>query len=209
MLGLIKKDFLMIKANLKTFLIIFIAFIIMSYNGSYEMTFVLPFLCIMLFISTFSYDDFNNWNAYAISFPCSRKTIVKSKYMASIIITIISSIIGVLVAAVIAGLKGSIDVSETLDSLFSCILAISIIISIMYTMIFKYGSEKGRIFLFLLFAIIAVLGNVFYKYIDFSSLERYLSFFEKNYYVVIPMFSALIICVSYLISKRIYLKKEF
>lgn len=209
MLGLIKKDFLMIKSNLKTLLIILVAFVILSYNGSYEMTFILPFMCIMFFISTFSYDDFNKWNAYAVSLPCMRKTIVKSKYIASIIITIISSVIGVLISGILASIKGSTDIKETLDSLLSCVLAVSIIISIMYPMIFKYGSEKGRIFLFLLAAIIAVLGNVFYKLIDFSFLENYLSFFERNYYLVIPLFSALIIYVSYLLSKRIYLKKEF
>ena len=73
MLGLIKKDFLLIKANLKSLSIIFIVFIVMMFQGSFDVAFVMPLLGIMMFISTFSYDDFNHWNSYAITFPNARK----------------------------------------------------------------------------------------------------------------------------------------
>ena len=69
MLGLIKKDFFMIKSNLKTMIIIFIAYFIMMIQGNLEMTFIIPIIGIILFISTFSYDDFNNWNSYVVTIP--------------------------------------------------------------------------------------------------------------------------------------------
>ena len=61
MLGLIKKDFLLIKANLKSMIIIFVIYIMLAFQGTLDVTFIIPLIGIILFLSTFSYDDFNNW----------------------------------------------------------------------------------------------------------------------------------------------------
>lgn len=73
MIGFIKKDLFMIKANLKTFLITFVLYLILAIQGSFDITFVIPLIGIMLFITTFSYDDYNNWNAYVATIPNGRK----------------------------------------------------------------------------------------------------------------------------------------
>ena len=62
MLGLIKKDFLLIKSNLKSITLILILYIIMSIQGSLVLTYIIPFLGVILLTSTFSYDDFNSNN---------------------------------------------------------------------------------------------------------------------------------------------------
>ena len=66
MIGFIKKDLFMIKNSLKFIGIIFIIYLMMALTNTMDVTFLLPFLSVMLMISTFSYDDFNNWNAYAV-----------------------------------------------------------------------------------------------------------------------------------------------
>lgn len=82
MLGLIKKDFLLIKANSKSMVIIFIVYLMLAFQGIFDVTFIVPLIGIMLFISTFSYDDFNNWNSYAVTLPNGRKNVVRAKYIA-------------------------------------------------------------------------------------------------------------------------------
>ena len=47
MIGFIKKDLFMIKANLKTFLITFVLYLILAIQGSFDITFVIPLIGIM------------------------------------------------------------------------------------------------------------------------------------------------------------------
>ena len=99
MKGLIKKDFLLMKGNLTYFVIVTGIFTLFSVTGmSFNISFMLPFITIMIFISTFSWDDFNNWNAYAITLPIGRKNIIKSKYISAMIIMIISVILGIAIS---------------------------------------------------------------------------------------------------------------
>ena len=83
MLGLIKKDFLILKANSKSMAIIFIIYLMMAFQGVFDVTLIVPLIGIMLFISTFSYDDFNNWNSYAVTLPDGRKNVVRAKYISN------------------------------------------------------------------------------------------------------------------------------
>ena len=83
MIGFNKKDLFIIKANLKSLLIIFVLYLMLAIQGTFDVTFIIPLIGIMLFISTFSYDDFNNWNSYAVTLPNGRKNVVRAKYIAS------------------------------------------------------------------------------------------------------------------------------
>ena len=67
MLGLIKKDLFMMKSNIKTLLIILVVYGVMAYQEQMDLSFILPFMSVMIMISTFSYDAYNNWDAYVLS----------------------------------------------------------------------------------------------------------------------------------------------
>lgn len=209
MLGLIKKDLLIVKTNLKTLLIILFVFLFMTFNGNFDLIFILPFMLIMAFVSTFSYDDFNNFNAYAVSLPSGRKNIVKSKYISSILLIITSSLIGLVLSLTIMFINNKVDIEELISSLIGCLLAIVIIISIMYPLIFKYGSEKGRIVLFISIFLITVIASLSAQYIEVKQIENIFKLIENYAYIIIPIFTISILLISYLISKKIYLNKEF
>ncbi len=210
MIGLIKKDLLLIKSNLKSLLLIFVLFIFMSFNGVFDITFLLPFICIMLFISTFSYDDFNHWNAYASCLPCGRENVVKSKYLATFLLTIFVSLLGVCLSILIGVSKESLDMEAIVSSILGCFVAICIMIAIMYPLLFKYGSEKGRIVLFTFIFAVSIIGGLLIKVVDASIINRFVEILDRPIsYVVIPLLFLGIVIISYFISKRIYLKKEF
>jgi len=211
MMSFIKKDLLVIKANLKTFLIILVFYIIMglTMEDGFDMTFLLPFISVMLFISTFSYDEFNNWNAYSVTLPDGRRNAVRGKYLASFLILLITSIIALISSMGIGVYKETFRLEETLISLFSAITAMVLVLSIMYPIIFKIGIEKGRILVMgIIFGwtfLIATLG----KLIGPSFLADVGTFIDNWYYIVLPFFICITIGISYLISIHIYLKKEF
>ena len=89
MLGFIKKDIAMIKSNFKLIGILIVVYTIMGLMGEVDISFILPFMSVMIMISTFSYDNYNNWDAYSISLPNGRKNSVKAKYIATILMILV------------------------------------------------------------------------------------------------------------------------
>ncbi len=211
MKGLIKKDFLLIKSNLKSFIVIILVFTLFSMKGEgFDVSFILPFIAIMMFISTFSWDEFNNFNAYAITLPIGRRNIVKSKYISAIIFIAIDTIIGLIISYLTTILSKNIfDIEAILSNLFGTILGLSIILAIWLPIVYKFGVEKGRIMLFVgVFAIVFLCATLS-KLFDFTSLINFLNSLDKVLFIAIPLASIAIMVISYLISVRIYLKKEF
>jgi len=210
MLGLIKKDFLLIKANLKSMIIIFIIYLIMVFQGTFDITFVVPLIGIMIFISTFSYDDFNNWNSYAVTLPNGRKDVVRAKYLASLILIIILMILSLVMAIGIGYIKTkNMNLDEINSSLMSTTLSSVIIISLLYPIMFKFGATNGRIILFaVVFAVAGLIGLVS-NFIDITYLINSISKLNNYLYIIIPIILIILLGTSYLISNKIYQHKEF
>ena len=210
MLGLIKKDFLLIKANLKSMIIIFVIYIMLAFQGTFDVTFIIPLIGIMLFISTFSYDDFNNWNSYAVTLPDGRKNVVRAKYIASIILTIILAAVALVIGIGISYTKtNSINLNEIISSLMGTMLSSVIIISLLYPIVFKFGATNGRIILFAVVFGIAGIGTLIAQFVDMTSIINMINRLDSYSLIAIPIISVILIGISYLISNKIYQNKEF
>lgn len=209
MIGLIKKDLLIIKNNAKALLVIVLMNIIFSFTCDSDITFIIPFLAVVLHISTFSYDDFNNWNAYAITLPQGRQKIVQAKYLSVILTSLLVAILSILISLTVSISKNSLDLNDLFSSTATSLVAISIIISLLIPFILKYGSEKGRIiifaFVFGFIGLVAIISKLTTIKIPSSILTLLNNYGE----VILIIFSILILIVSYLISQKIYSKKEF
>lgn len=208
MLGLIKKDLLMIKGNWKLVLIIFIVFICMAANGDGNFAFIPALISVMLFMSTFSYDEYSKWDIYAFSLPNGRKDIVKAKYVATIIL-ILGSILLTMVLCLLTGyLKHKIEISYTLNTMFGCGAGVLILQSILYPLIFKFGIEKSRIGIFV--GVFGVTGIISFLLEKGLTLPENLVTLLNNYsMIIIPIFIIVMLLISYKISVFIYQKKEF
>jgi len=210
MLGLIKKDLLMIKSNLKILVILTIIYVIMAFEGEIDFTFILPFMSVMLMISTFSYDSYNKWDVYACSLPNGRKNNVTSKYLATFILVIITTIIVTLISILITyATKKAVNLEDTFLSIFGVFFATILIQSFMYPAIYKFGVEKARIGLFVLVFGIAIIGSILTKFIDFSVLVNFLEKLNNNLLIILPIITITIILISYKISITISKKKEY
>lgn len=211
MKGLVLKDLLLIKGNLRTLLIIFFGFMIMALNNIATVSFIIPFFAVMMCISTFNYDEYNKWNAYAITLPGGRKNIVKSKYISTILLVVLSSIISILVSIIIGNINGNINYEETFSTLFGGLFGIFLVMSIMYPLIYKYGNEKGRLFLFIGVFLITAVGGVIFNTVDTSGINKpaIIDFLDKFGLYLLPIVSLVILYISYSVSVRIYKNKDF
>jgi len=209
MLGLMKKDLLMIKCNLKLIVIMFIAFTFMTLNNNMNMFFMPSFISVIVFISTFSYDEYNNWNSYLVTLPNGRKRVVISKYVTSFFLCLLSILITIILSVIIGILNNKLDLEIILSGMIGCFFSLVVLQAIMYPFIFKYGVEKARIGIFVGVFSISIISGLISKQIDIVVCKSIISFFNQYYMLIIPFASLIILLISYEISKKIYENKEF
>lgn len=202
MLGLIKKDLLLMKTNAKSLLVIFIIYLLMAINGNFDIIIMFPLFIFVLLISTFGYDEYNNWDSYVNALPIDRKIIILSKYLISIILLVISSVVSCLVAF----FYDRVNILHNLSYIGGCLCGMLIAISLIYPLIFKYGSQKGRIAGFVFIVGCAFLLGIVSKINIISSI---IDSFEAYFLIGFILLTIILLVISYIVSVKIYLKREF
>ena len=79
MLGLIKKDLYLILNNRNAIVIYLIMVGFFAIFAKMDISYILPFFFLSIFLSTFSYDEYNNFNGYVCTMPKGREYVVLSK----------------------------------------------------------------------------------------------------------------------------------
>jgi len=209
MIGFIKKDIMMIKGSIKTsilFLLVFLAIAVREENG---LIFVPAFLSTMIFMSTFSYDEFNNWNAYATAFPNGRKNLVQAKYIANFSMLVLVVTIFSFLSVVIGTINHNLNLEETVNLALGCIFSLSLFQAILYPFIFKFGIEKGRIGIFIAVFGLTGLISLLKDKINISISGKLLNIIGGNWILFSIIAIIILFIISYFVSMRTVSKKEF
>lgn len=210
MLGLIKKDLLMIRGNFKLLAILFFVYGFMAIEGQVDLSYVLPFMSVMIMISTFSYDAYNKWDAYAISLPDGRKNSVRAKYTATLLLILVTTLITTALTIIVSYVRTkSIDLENVLLSMMGAVFATAILQSFMYPAIYKFGLEKARIGIFILVFGIAFILGIIARFVDFESLFQTLDIINDYWAIILPIVMIMMLYISYKISEGIFNKKEY
>ncbi len=210
MWGFIKKDFAMIKSNWLIVLILFILYAYLGLTGKMEISFILPFMSVVLMLSTFSYDEFNKWDAYAATLPNGRKNGVRAKYVATFLIVFLISLFTIAMALIIAYTKSTtIDYVNIFGLIGATFISTILVQSLMYPIIYKFGITKARIAIFVIVFVIALAGGMLLNLIDFSHFTKVTAFLSHYALIIFPLIVLLLLYGSYKISLRIATKKNF
>lgn len=215
MKGLIKKDILLTKSLMKSYIIIILAFSVMSITTENDsLTLMIPIFGIMACLSTLSYDNYYKWDAFALTLPINRKDSIRAKYILAMLFTIIFALVSVTINLGINIIQNTpIDVINMLTSLFGSIFAAVLTISFSLPMMYKFGSENGRIIMFIVFLIIGAVvittTELFKGVIDQAFVFSAISFISTYLLPILIVSIIIIITISYQCSLKIYLKKEF
>ena len=211
MIGLVKKDLLVIKSNLKIILAVLVALLLLiSQEGGNSAIFILPIIGVMMFISTFSYDEFNNRNSYVVTLPNGRRNAIIAKYIATIIIIVILSLVSIITTTGFNYImNGTINMTETTTALLGTILSTSILVALLYPIMIQYGALNGRIIIFIVVIGIGVIGAILSKYVDVNNLINQINSLESYGSILVPIISIILLGISYFISKKLFQKKEF
>lgn len=210
MFGLIKKDLLMIKSNIKFLVILLFVYAVMAFQNKMDISFMISFMSVILMMSTFSYDAYNKWDAYAITLPNGRKNSVRAKYLATIFLIVVMTLFVTILSFIISYVNTkSLDIENILSNAFGSVLGTIIVQSLMYPTIYKFGVEKARIGIFIIVFGVIIISGIISNFIDLESITRVLNIINNYLLIIVPIVILIILFISYKVSESIYKKKEF
>jgi len=211
MKGLIIKDLIALKKQVKIFLVLAAFYIVYSFMMKNTGMFgaMITLLCVMMTITTMSYDEHYKWDRYALSLPISRKTVVISKYVLGIMLDLAAVVIVAPASAVIGSAVGEIKISES----FTASLAIGgvalFFLSVIFPIIFKFGVEKGRMLMAAIFFVPTILVMLISSFKIALPSKQMLEKLVIYLPFVLPVIVIGVLLISIYISIGIYTRKEF
>lgn len=209
MSGLIMKELMFLKSNLNVRLILFFAvYIFVMFQVGIDGAFIFPIIGVMLSMNSFSYDEFNNCNAYVSTLPNGRRNCVLAKYITSVLFAFVLCIISFIITLGTGFISHTADISEASASLAGVIFSVIIMISLIYPMMFRFGANNGRIWMFVLVFLILGIGGLASNYIDIDVISSVFRTIEKYLYIALPLLSVVMLSVSCFISLKIFEHKE-
>ena len=173
MKGLLIKDFKLMKGQKNFFFLVVLVSIGMpAFSG--DATFMLgflPFVLSMFTLSTISYDEFDNGNAFLFTLPVSRTGYAVEKYILALLLGGGAWVFATLLAVALAVIKGTANISEILMAAVLILPALIVIQALMIPFQLKFGSEKGRLALIGAFGLLAVIGVVAVKAAEMLGID--------------------------------------
>lgn len=173
MKGLLIKDFKLMKIQ-KNFFITLITIAIGLACFYEETTFIIGYLtiiCSLFTISTISYDEYDNGNAFLFTLPITRKGYVIEKYCFGIIMGLLSLLTSTILCLITEFFKKGISSEEILLIPPFILASLFIIIAIAIPYQIKFGAEKGRIAIMLTMGVIIVIGIVVIKITELLNFD--------------------------------------
>ena len=156
MKGLLIKDFRLMKVQ-KNFLtlitVIGVFMALFSENVSYTIGFI-SFVFSLFSISSISYDELDNGNAFLFSLPVTRKTYTIEKYCFGMIMGLGAWIIISMLSVAIGIGRGQESVGELITIAFIILPLVLFMLAVMVPVMLKFGAEKGRVAVVILFAVL-------------------------------------------------------
>ena len=149
MKGLLIKDVKIILLQKKFFfllLLVTVGLLISSEDIAFPLGFF-PGILSLFALTTISYDELDNGEAFLFTLPITRRMYVMEKYGLGLLLIIPSLLVTTVSAAMISWLKGNLQLSGLF--LFTVLLfpVFLMIQALMFPVQLKYGAEKGRIVL--------------------------------------------------------------
>ncbi len=210
MTGLIKKDFYLSVSMFKSYVLVAAVFALLTLAGIYDISFFVTYMsvmCIMIPVNLFAYDEQARWDKYAAALPSGRAGVVKARYLFTILVCLGSLLFALLlqlIVALVSGAQGQERVDLLLSGLFPAAYG-CFMNAILLPLLFKFGSQKGRIYLILALGVgVGVIfgGLTGLKEMGISLSELTLPLF------VLPVVGLLALIPSYLLSRRIFFHKD-
>ena len=156
MKGLLLKDWYMMKKYMRSYFLLLVVFVAVSFADDSNMFFV-DYPCLisgMMPTSRLAYDERSKWDVYAGTLPCTWEQIVSDKYLVRALLLMAVMVLTAVVQAVQMLSVSRFEWSGYLMLLQMLLILGCISSSVTMPFMFKYGVEKGRIAYYVMIAMV-------------------------------------------------------
>ncbi|MEG2073455.1 MAG: ABC-2 transporter permease [Angelakisella sp.] len=212
MKGLMLKEYYLLKRYRKIYLLYILIFgagaTFTGNAGMYGAMAVIWMSTIPL--SSFSMDEACKWDKMAVSSPVSRRQIVTSKYL----VFVISALAAMVMTLIMVGVgtlinPGDMNFLESFVSVLAAMTLMGTATMILLPIVIKLGAEKGRMIMGLVFGlafmIIMMMGAFTTISYNHGGQEQAIALMAL---VIMPLVMLVSGIISYLVSCKIYEKRE-
>lgn len=203
MKGLLLKDAYLIWKYCKVYLLLELLFVVLMFFGENILV-----LCIypcliagIIAVPLIAYDERDRWDRFAETLPCTRAQMVSAKYLISLCANVGWAIVFSLVQCFRFALGFSAKIammSVGLQISFAFLVA-----AFTYPILFRFGAERGRIFLMFADMLLCVPVGAFVSQV-FAGAE---TLFRYGAMFALPV-SATLFALSWVLSVVIYRRRE-
>lgn len=213
MMGMVYKDFLVLRKQIRYYMVFFLVYGVLTITGSfgyYILPAVVVVLSMLMPMSSVAYDDQARWDKYAVSTPVGRRGVVAGKYLFTLITIAASSVFALLLMLVIRLLGlAEIPATEAIFTSLACAGVALLLNSFTLPVLIRFGAEKSRlismIFFFLIFGGSMAVGTLLKNAGPFPAPPAWLL---AALPAVLGLVSVGGFLVSYFIAQGIYAGKE-
>lgn len=218
MKGLLIKDFKLLKGQKQFFasvLIVMTVFLMTSNNLSFVISYITVMMG-MLTLTTIGYDEHENGMGYLFTLPVSRKGYVREKYLFGIMTTLPVLAVVSAIAFLVSGIRHiDFTVEEWGDAIMGSMLIVTMMLSLLIPIELKFGAERSRIAMTLVFGGAFAVVYIVAKASEFLGIDWKIWLDRLNGLDLPVVWGAFaVICggalaISYLFSLRFLMRREF
>ncbi len=216
MTGLIRKDFLVMRKALKSYLLLVGFYIFLAYLDLFDYSFIITFVQVVLAvlpITAFAYDEQAKWDRYAMALPLGRRGVVRARYLFVLVLALLTMALGLAGT----GLLYLVRQADPLEMFITLMVssAIGLIIpAILLPLSYKLGAERARPYLYaiIFIPVVAVVLLTRAGVLDVSLLkgmDLLAPAALAGSAVLLPLGGLAGLFLSYLVACRIAAGKEF
>ena len=199
MKALLMKDCYVLWKQMRIFILILLVFCL--FNGSFGNLFVVIWASMMPY-TAMAYDERSKWNQLAAMMPYSTRDIVLSKYALGWLLMVCALVL-CLVVQTLARIAGSgLDAVAPSGYLLGLLAGI-LILNITLPLFFRFGVEKGRMWMFLLIILVCGATGALSS-VTISVAEGYASMaFQNSILAALVALDAVTTAISVPLSMRL------
>lgn len=215
MKGLLRKDLYNLKEQIKVYLILpmMAIFFAVQMDSLESAQAIFGMLIILIPISSFAYDEYSDFNSYALTLPLRRSDLVYSKYLLSFLVGIVSFLIALLTTLILYTVFGDThfigaDMRSIILAQSIAFFGIFLMAAMLFPILFKYGSNKGRMIMVILFVSFSIACYAIFS-LDITISASFIDFVLRNIIWIAIILFVVVFALSILSSIRIMKNKEF
>lgn len=162
MRGLLLKEWYILKQSVTYLFVvgfIFLGFSLTPASSNISIGATLPIIFVTQIVSTFTYDETSKFSVYALTLPIDKQKYVSAKYVVSALLLCFSAVLEAVFLLVYYFVQNELP-SVLIFNVGVFLYAGILFGFILMPFIFRYGPEKTRILIYLLFLLLFFLGGL-------------------------------------------------